>query len=348
MAWSVTSRSGRSPASSLSSAAAAEATAQTVQPARSRNKVSIRRTGASSSTSRTRPLLPWGTGIATGSAGVSGRGEIAAPGSQSSTMVPRPGVLVMRRSPPDCRAKPWTMASPRPDPLPKDLVVKKGSQARASVCSIHARAVILDANNHLIARREVKGVALARVRVAGDETQGPAARHRVARVDGKVEQRGLQLVSVGERMPGQRLRLRRDLDPWSQRAPEQFGGFLQGRPEVNGARVQSLAARCREQPGSKCCSTPGCFLREAKLRRGLLIAAKPLRGHLQPAEHDLQQVVEVMSDARGELAHGLELLSLPLLSLRTVALGHVACAADEERLAAVKIVHQGDDALPFA
>ena len=59
----------------------------------------------------------------------------SAAGSQSSTVVPAPRRLVMRIAPSDCAARPCTIDSPSPVPLPTPLVVKNGSAARFSVCS---------------------------------------------------------------------------------------------------------------------------------------------------------------------------------------------------------------------
>ena len=49
-------------------------------------------------------------------------------GSQTSTVVPSPFWLFKLRCPPDWAARPWTMESPSPVPLPIPFVVKKGSR----------------------------------------------------------------------------------------------------------------------------------------------------------------------------------------------------------------------------
>jgi hypothetical protein len=89
------------------------------------------RTSGSSSTSSTRRLscrslavVCWRVGLAAGAGGLS------LMGTMKRTLVPLPGVLRMRMLPPDWRMKPYTMASPRPLPAPKALVVKKGSNTR--------------------------------------------------------------------------------------------------------------------------------------------------------------------------------------------------------------------------
>ncbi len=87
------------------------------------------RTSGSSSTSSTRRLSAarsmvsggGATGLAAGAAVI---------GTMKRTLVPLPGVLRMRMLPPDWRMKPYTIDSPRPLPVPKLLVVKKGSKTR--------------------------------------------------------------------------------------------------------------------------------------------------------------------------------------------------------------------------
>ncbi len=51
-------------------------------------------------------------------------------------MVPAPTSELIRTCPPDCRAKPYTIDSPRPVPLPIGLVVKNGSKARATTSGV--------------------------------------------------------------------------------------------------------------------------------------------------------------------------------------------------------------------
>src|SRR5271165_1378895 len=53
-------------------------------------------------------------------------------GNSKVTAVPRPTSLRIDAEPPDWRAKPYTMLSPSPVPLPASLVVKNGSKARAA------------------------------------------------------------------------------------------------------------------------------------------------------------------------------------------------------------------------
>ena len=70
-----------------------------------------------------------------GCGNVSAIGAASDSGSQSSTVVPSPGWLVMRIAPPDCAATPCTIDRPSPVPLPAPLVVKNGSAARFNVAA---------------------------------------------------------------------------------------------------------------------------------------------------------------------------------------------------------------------
>ncbi len=94
------------------------------------------RTRSSSSTTRIFRRRPWTSAMATRS-----RARSAAPpwpmavGSHISAVVPSSGRLATRRRPPDCSARPCTIGSPSPVPLPTPLVVKNGSMAWARVPS---------------------------------------------------------------------------------------------------------------------------------------------------------------------------------------------------------------------
>ena len=89
------------------------------------------RTSGSSSTSSTGPSSA-GCGPGAAAALRSALACALVVGSTKRTCVPWPGVLRMRMLPPDWRTNPYTIDRPRPLPLPKALVVKKGSNTRCS------------------------------------------------------------------------------------------------------------------------------------------------------------------------------------------------------------------------
>ena len=65
-------------------------------------------------------------------------------GKSSVAVVPTPTLLSILTDPPDCCANPYTCGSPKPDPLPISLVVKKGSKTRARTSGGDAGAGIFD------------------------------------------------------------------------------------------------------------------------------------------------------------------------------------------------------------
>ena len=85
-------------------------------------------------------------------------------------------------------------------PLPAALVVKNGSKSRAAHLLVHADAGVADAEQDVRARRDVAvrwRVALVELDVGGLDREPAAARHRVARVGGEVEDHLLDLRAVG-------------------------------------------------------------------------------------------------------------------------------------------------------
>ena len=117
-------------------------------------------------------------------------------------VVPRPGSLstqMCRRSASRCRRR---SPGPSPVPLPGSLVVKNGSKTCACTSAVMPQPVSLTREHHVAARARASCCAGHRSRVAASTLRGldgqPAAlRHRVAGVDGEVQDHLLDLARVG-------------------------------------------------------------------------------------------------------------------------------------------------------
>ena len=197
----------------------------------------------------------------------------------------------------------------------------------------HAGAAVADAQRDVLPGRQL---ALARrplvePAVAGLDGQPAAGRHRVARIDAQVEQRVLELARVDEGAPQPAGRDHLQRDPRTDGAPDQLLEAGDEAVRVGRSRRQRLAAREREQPVGQRRRPPRRTLRGADVAVDL--AGAPLRQprlhHLQGAGDAGQQVVEVVRDAAGELAHRLHLLRLPQLLLRLEAVSGVDRLGDD-------------------
>ena len=122
-------------------------------------------------------------------------------------MVPAATWLSSWMLPPCCLTMPWTMASPRPVPLPGSFEVKNGSNA----CS-RVKASMPQPVSETVSSTSGPGgasTATGSSRDADGATsicQRPALRHRILRVHGQVHQDLLELSDVGPHQA----RLRRD------------------------------------------------------------------------------------------------------------------------------------------
>ena len=178
---------------------------------------------------------------------------------------------------------------------------------------------------HLGLRR---GVILFDQDVGGFQRKSAALGHGVAGVDHQVEQGVLELGRIDQRLlqiVGQR---RLDPDVGAQGAPHQLQHPQHQLVQVGRLRQQGLAARERQQPlGQLRAPVHGAqgLLRQfvqLRLRRQLLVQ------QFQIAHDDGQQVVEIMSDAAGELTDGLHFLRLAELRLGVLAPGDVVSDHD--------------------
>ena len=165
----------------------------------------------------------------------------------------------------------------------------------------------------------------------GLERQPAPVRHRVARVDGQVQQRRIQHAGVGL---GQRQVVTEHglhFDAGAERASKDFGQRAQQQADVDGPRLQGLAARERKQLSGEIGAAPGRAKGRLDQLRTQRILLEALFEHLQVAGNDGQQVVEVVRDASRQLPQRFEPLQLeePLLGVlaqkhRTYRIGQCA------------------------
>ncbi|GJD67564.1 hypothetical protein MMMDOFMJ_0480 [Methylobacterium gnaphalii] len=203
----------------------------------------------------------------------------------------------------------------------------------------HAGPGVCDGDHHVLALRDaeiVGGVALVDMRIGGLDGQPAAGGHRVARVDGEVQERALELVRIGPGAPEAARLHRLDLDRLAERAPQQLRHAGDEAVRLDRLGRQGLLAGEGEEAVGQ--------------RRGAVRALQPLLNivlelppvcrlaairltlqHVQVADDDRQHVVEVVGEAAGELAHRFHLLGLPQLGLQPVAV----VIGDDERVAAL-------------
>ena len=149
--------------------------------------------------------------------------------------------------------------------------------------------------------------------------------HRIACVDGEVEQRAFQLVRIDRHAPQAAREHRLDRDVLADRAADQVGHAGDQPVDVGGLRIQRLAPREREQllgqRDGALCAARHLIDRAPQFA---VVGRSVAPDRFEIADDDGEQVVEVVRDAAGELADRLHLLRLPQLFLDQAALGEVA------------------------
>ena len=191
----------------------------------------------------------------------------------------------------------------------------------------HAAAGVAHRDHHVGARAHLRvrlRIGLVEDDVAGFERELAAVRHRVARIDRKIEQCGGELCRIGDGAPDIVFQHRLDLDLLAERRAQQVRGIARKRIRIDRARLERLAAREGEQ-----------LMRQLGAARRGLVDHPGDRGELRPVLHALgedldragddgQDVVEVVRDAAGELSDGIHLLRLAQLRLAGDLVGQVA------------------------
>jgi hypothetical protein len=164
--------------------------------------------------------------------------------------------------------------------------------------------------------------------VARRDREPPAARHRVARVEGEIHHDLLQLTGIGLRRAEPRVEVGHELDLRAEQPAEhplELGDHL---VDVDDLRLEHLAAAEGEQLSGQ----PGGTLSRALHLEHVLAhrgAVVELRERELAVAHDRrQQVVEVVGDAAREPPDRLHLLRLAQLLFEPAPLGHVGAEGD--------------------
>ena len=153
-------------------------------------------------------------------------------------------------------------------------------------------------------------------RAPGRDGERAAIRHGVARVDGEVEHGHFELRRVRQHADAGRVEVELDRDHRPERAGEQVAHALDEIGDEDRLRFDALGAGEGEQLAGE----PRAAL--GGLQPGFGPAAHPVRlvglapDQVEAAGDALQQVVEIVRDAAGELAHGFHLLRLAQRVLR--------------------------------
>ena len=155
------------------------------------------------------------------------------------------------------------------------------------------------------------------------DRQAAADLHRVARIDREIEHGELELSRVDQGGPQTAVELGFNADAAAHRALQQVVHACDGLVEVERFRLETLAARKRQQLIGQLCAAFGGRAHIAEALREPAVDTRRGESFFQKAdiaEHHGQEVVEVMGNPGGELADGFEPLHLPQGGLHALAL----------------------------
>jgi len=184
-------------------------------------------------------------------------------------------------------------------------------------------------------------VVLVYLHVFGCDEKVSAVGHGVARVHGEVEEDLVHLSGVAECDGGGRGEVRADADVFVDGAREETEDFLDGLVKVYGdVLVFSLSGESEELGGE----VRGAFSGQLDGAGGLVAGAARRAFELEYAgvtEYCGEEVVEVVGDASGKAADGVQPLGLAKLFFQAAAFGDVGHECDEADLVAAGVEDGG-------
>ena len=150
------------------------------------------------------------------------------------------------------------------------------------------------------------------MRVTGLDRQAAAMLHRIARIERQIGQRLADLGRIGQGPPQVRCQCRHDADRLPQRPACQHRHMArQQRIQIDDLRYQRLLAGKRQQPSVRP-RTRSARYQDVARQLGLQgLVPHHVQQQVDIADDHAKQVVEVVRDAAGQLAHRFSLLRLP-------------------------------------
>ncbi len=199
--------------------------------------------------------------------------------------------------------------------------------------AIHAVACVAHEDLHVLSGFEIFGLAdrvMSDAEIARLNGKPAASRHSVLRVDGQIDEHLLDLVRVGLHPSQIVLRQEGQLDILFNEAFEEAEEVADDVVEVDHFGAQHLAAAEGEQlTGEHGRAVGGLFDLGEPLAQ--ILVAGIVQDDFDVAIDDGQQVIEVVGNASGELAHGLHFLGLHELFFEVLLTGDILRQDVQER-----------------
>lgn len=195
--------------------------------------------------------------------------------------------------------------------MPTPLRAEEGLNRPLQRCLVHAGPRIRDRKQHISSRCKAELVGVSdHLRLSGNR-QAPAFRHGVACIHAEIEDRHLDLVRIRHGGRQVRRNVHRNLDLRPRGAGNEVSHAGDQGLDVDRPRLERLPARKGKQALHQE-SDPFGRLQRPGDQPLLALAAEalPLQ-EVEASDDGSQQIVDVVGNAAGQLAHAFELLALP-------------------------------------
>jgi hypothetical protein len=202
----------------------------------------------------------------------------------------------------------------KPGPLTQFLGGEERFEGTTDHIGSHADTRIRHANNHVLARWQLRihpAVVLVYVNVCALKRQLSAIWHGIARIDGEVDKRRLQMICVDFHPPQPGRTNSLNLDFFAQGTLKKFGGAAEEFVDVGWLWIEWLPAGKGKQTACqrRCALSASHRISECAAERSVDRRLNRLMlSRFQIADHDHKEVVEIVCDASAQLANCLHLL----------------------------------------
>ncbi|MFZ0209430.1 MAG: hypothetical protein WAL59_25525 [Roseiarcus sp.] len=172
----------------------------------------------------------------------------------------------------------------------------------------------MDLETYVSAGRHVTLERLVRVEddVPTSDRKRAAIGHRVASIDGEVQESVLELIRIATHEPEGLFDRNIHSDGIADRPAEQFLYCPNQRADIDRPRIHGLSTRKSQEP--VCQSSCAIRRRRGAVEESVEIANATLRDasldKFEGADYTLQKIVEIVRDTAGQLAEGLHFLAL--------------------------------------
>src|SRR3984893_6159579 len=185
---------------------------------------------------------------------------------------------------------------------------------------IHTAARVCYSDTDVLTCVKTPDAAGLHIFEADGNLEAPSVRHRIACVQRDIQKREFKLVGVRADWRKAALEFHGNFDCGSERTSQHIGHASDEVGDIHGLPLEFRALREGKQPLGEGSAPIDGVDGASKPRLNIDVIGQAPRENFEVSRNDQQQIIEIMRDAAGELAHAFELLHLLHLGPRRFAL----------------------------